>query len=429
MPENDETVEQKEQIKVTLLEPFSKEETVSWSRHTYQSWPCLHDFNRAIVTIESQAATIEELRREQELAVDSWMEEIHEHTTLREKVEWERDELQAVLNDDQRILMSDYIGKSLQELAAELSTLREKVRRMLGISEPWPAINVLSELADAAEHLLNCHSCNCDGHEKISHAKDSARILVRRIEVEGACLFIETEPEGASERGGGKAGSDAPLSDSLEGLNGQKPSSNVSGQKPSPPTCWTCGDETTHPYDSESGRRWARHLADKSLADNDCARNSPTLEAPTCSNCGEGLCPTYEPIMGPGECQHDDPAVTIGGSGLAHHTNGTPANDKCEQPPVCLNCGQGIRAVMTINAGPGHYHLDDTSLASTKTDPTACKRKRCECSRCKTHEVDCDCFFTCKGTGWITPKHRVSDHVPTASIPREPQHERRKNKW
>lgn len=42
----------------------------------------------------------------------------------------------------------------------------------------WPTRDTLNRLADAADHLLHHHNCDCDGYEEIMAARDSARELV-----------------------------------------------------------------------------------------------------------------------------------------------------------------------------------------------------------------------------------------------------------
>lgn len=42
----------------------------------------------------------------------------------------------------------------------------------------WPTRDTLNRLADAADHLLHHHNCDCDGYEEIMAARDSAREIV-----------------------------------------------------------------------------------------------------------------------------------------------------------------------------------------------------------------------------------------------------------
>ena len=48
-------------------------------------------------------------------------------------------------------------------------------------SEPWPLTDVLSRLADAADHLLNDHGCDEHGYEEVGYARDAARRMVARL--------------------------------------------------------------------------------------------------------------------------------------------------------------------------------------------------------------------------------------------------------
>lgn len=67
--------------------------------------------------------------------------------------------------------------KRLRAVEAELGAFREA----LGYSTPWPAHCVLQKLADAADHLLDVHSCDVHGHEEIAAARDAARRIVTAL--------------------------------------------------------------------------------------------------------------------------------------------------------------------------------------------------------------------------------------------------------
>ena len=51
----------------------------------------------------------------------------------------------------------------------------------LGLDNPWPLTEVLTRLADAADHLLRDHDCDTHGWEGIGIARDRAREIVRDL--------------------------------------------------------------------------------------------------------------------------------------------------------------------------------------------------------------------------------------------------------
>ncbi len=48
-----------------------------------------------------------------------------------------------------------------------------------GCGGPWPVREVLTRLADAADHLLLEHDCDAHGHEGVAAARDSARAALK----------------------------------------------------------------------------------------------------------------------------------------------------------------------------------------------------------------------------------------------------------
>ena len=59
---------------------------------------------------------------------------------------------------------------------------RDEARAALGMDRPWPFRDVVRKLADAADHLLNHHSCDTHGWEEIATARDEARAFLSRTE-------------------------------------------------------------------------------------------------------------------------------------------------------------------------------------------------------------------------------------------------------
>jgi hypothetical protein len=51
----------------------------------------------------------------------------------------------------------------------------------LGLDNPWSLTDVLTRLADAADHLLRDHNCDTHGWECIGLARDRAREIVHDL--------------------------------------------------------------------------------------------------------------------------------------------------------------------------------------------------------------------------------------------------------
>ena len=70
-------------------------------------------------------------------------------------------------------------------LHARLAALETAFRAALALDEPYPLHDVLRILADAADHMLNVHSCDADGYETVIASRDAAREILRRLEASG----------------------------------------------------------------------------------------------------------------------------------------------------------------------------------------------------------------------------------------------------
>jgi|SRR5208283_615451 len=68
-------------------------------------------------------------------------------------------------------------GESLHDAADVVRAMRYQLYAALG--EPWPLYDVLTRLADAADHLLRDHDCDTHGHEGIKEASEAARRILR----------------------------------------------------------------------------------------------------------------------------------------------------------------------------------------------------------------------------------------------------------
>ena len=58
--------------------------------------------------------------------------------------------------------------------AEQAKRQRDDLGEALGLDTPWPLDSVLERLIYAAEHLLDSHSCDCHGYERIQHALEAA---------------------------------------------------------------------------------------------------------------------------------------------------------------------------------------------------------------------------------------------------------------
>jgi hypothetical protein len=68
--------------------------------------------------------------------------------------------------------------------AREADRGREEVARLraaFGMDSPWPLLDVLARLADAADHLHTDHNCDTHGWETVRAAAEHARVYVDRL--------------------------------------------------------------------------------------------------------------------------------------------------------------------------------------------------------------------------------------------------------
>ena len=56
-----------------------------------------------------------------------------------------------------------------------------ELEAILNRRQPWTLRDVLHKLADAADHLLHHHDCDCHGYEEIVEAREVARALALKI--------------------------------------------------------------------------------------------------------------------------------------------------------------------------------------------------------------------------------------------------------
>lgn len=70
------------------------------------------------------------------------------------------------------------MSNTIALLRAELQATKgreERLREALGLSDAWPAVDLLRKLADAAEHLMGAHACDAHGWEEVNGAVARAR--------------------------------------------------------------------------------------------------------------------------------------------------------------------------------------------------------------------------------------------------------------
>lgn len=81
---------------------------------------------------------------------------------------------------DQCMRVSDEVKLAFVEELLEKA--EAKLDFYLLIDRPWTTPDVLKKLADAADHLLREHDCDCHGHEEIAVARDVARAVSKALE-------------------------------------------------------------------------------------------------------------------------------------------------------------------------------------------------------------------------------------------------------
>lgn len=99
-----------------------------------------------------------------------------------------------------------------EKAEAQVAAL-EAVAEAAGFSTPYPLTDVLEQLADAAQHLLDYHSCDTHGHEGIREAMIAARRIREALD--------RAQPEAQKDSGSGLDGSDARTANALKPADGQ----------------------------------------------------------------------------------------------------------------------------------------------------------------------------------------------------------------
>jgi hypothetical protein len=66
----------------------------------------------------------------------------------------------------------------VESLNVQVSGLVAMLARLEAADTPWPLKDILSKLADGADHLLADHCCDQHGYEELMAARDAARRLI-----------------------------------------------------------------------------------------------------------------------------------------------------------------------------------------------------------------------------------------------------------
>ena len=69
----------------------------------------------------------------------------------------------------------EFVEEALEKAEAKLDFY------LLDADTPWTVVDVLKKLADAADHLLHHHDCDCHGHEEIAVARDVAKAMSKSL--------------------------------------------------------------------------------------------------------------------------------------------------------------------------------------------------------------------------------------------------------
>lgn len=133
-------------------------------------------------TIARLGATLAIAHQERDEARAALLRQTRLNTeTITECRAAERDR-DAAINDLAAARIRCGVAVRAQDAAlATTARLREVVRSVVRDDSPYPLTEVLTQLADAADHLLGAHSCDAHGYEGVGFARDVARSIVTSI--------------------------------------------------------------------------------------------------------------------------------------------------------------------------------------------------------------------------------------------------------
>ena len=101
-------------------------------------------------------------------ARDPDSEDVWCHDQMQQGCRWSgRADQCMYVSDDAKLVLAEEL---LEKAEAKLDFYLLK-------SRPWTVPDVLKKLADAADHLLQEHNCDCHGHEEIGVARDVAKAM------------------------------------------------------------------------------------------------------------------------------------------------------------------------------------------------------------------------------------------------------------
>ena len=90
------------------------------------------------------------------------------------------EEVRLQIGARERDLSANLAG--MQRLEAERDEARAKLAAVQGLDTPWPLLEVLRRLSDAADHLLRDHDCDAHGYEGVGLARDAAMARIAELE-------------------------------------------------------------------------------------------------------------------------------------------------------------------------------------------------------------------------------------------------------
>lgn len=67
------------------------------------------------------------------------------------------------------------LWRKARDESARVDEVERSIDAALGNGQPWPLVDVIRRLGDAAEHLLQDHACDAHGYEELRPAIEAAR--------------------------------------------------------------------------------------------------------------------------------------------------------------------------------------------------------------------------------------------------------------
>ena len=119
---------------------------------------------------------------------DDLRQEVSDLTANRNQV---RDAIAAMMSDLNELLgdmpnleRAPTLEQDCENVVQAVSDLTAKLERVRRLADPWPLVDILTQLVTAADHLHRNHSCDRHGYERDSAAMDAARDLIESLSTE-----------------------------------------------------------------------------------------------------------------------------------------------------------------------------------------------------------------------------------------------------